>query len=336
MPPPEENPTTWRLSFPVGTLDERVTMRGELARLRADPGFTGIEREADPSALGRNHPEEIHQVFFRWEPEDQALLRIRDQRRVPEPPLHDLWLRDHPEVQTPREVPPEVRQSIISEYIGSTEGRSRLAQSMVAPLRARMDYQSIGRRTFLVEQLPEGALPVYDRDPEVGAMVTAHIGHDANGSPVVSHPFELPAWVQPGVWVWFKENHDRIAQIKQIVENNPPEDRAPHFIRIHNWRRHPEEDVVLGEAFVRFWEECQAPKEPTPRFERILDDDFLKDLAPQTVTILIDGKESFITKVRRKITAIFERGLPAIYDLGIDKVERTPPQTNRFDRIDDD
>jgi len=332
MPPPEENPTTWRLSFPVGTLDERITMRGELARLRADPGFTGIEREEDPSALGRNHPEENHRVFFRWEPEDQALLRIRDQRRVPEPPLHDLWLRDHPEVQTPREIPPEVRQSIISEYIGSTEGRSRLAQSMVAPLRARMDYQSIGRRTFLVEQLPEGALPIYNRDPEVGAMVTAHIGHDANGSPVATPLCEIPSWVQPGVWVRFKENPDRVAQVTGLVGTNP----RPDFIRIHNWRRQPEEDVVVVERFVQLWEESPAPKEPTLRFERVLDDDFLMDLAPKMATVLIDGKASFVTRVGRKIVSLFERGLPAIYDLGIDKVERTPPQTNRFDRIDDD
>ena len=287
-------------------------MRGELARLRADPGFTGIEREADPSALGRNHPEEIHRVFFRWEPEDQALLRIRDQRRVPEPPLHDLWLRDHPEVQTPREIPPEVRQSIISEYIGSTEGRSRLAQSMVAPLRARMDYQSIG--------------------PEVGAMVTAHIGHDANGSPVATPLCEIPSWVQPGVWVRFKENPDRVAQVTGLVGTNP----RPDFIRIHNWRRQPEEDVVVVERFVQLWEESPAPKEPTLRFERVLDDDFLMDLAPKMATVLIDGKASFVTRVGRKIVSLFERGLPAIYDLGIDKVERTPPQTNRFDRIDDD
>jgi hypothetical protein len=50
---------------------------------------------------------------------------------------------------------------IISEYLNTKEGREKLAASMIQPLRARLDYSSIGRRIFLVDQLPEGVLPVY-------------------------------------------------------------------------------------------------------------------------------------------------------------------------------
>jgi len=41
---------------------------------------------------------------------------------------------------------------------------SKLAQAMVAPLMNRMDYSSIARKCFLVQQLPEGMIPMYNKD----------------------------------------------------------------------------------------------------------------------------------------------------------------------------
>ena len=49
-----------------------------------------------------------------------------------------------------------VKQRIISEYIKTPQGRAKLAASMTQPLRTRRDYTSVGRKTFLVEQLPDG------------------------------------------------------------------------------------------------------------------------------------------------------------------------------------
>ena len=44
--------------------------------------------------------------------------------------------------------------------------RFSLSQTMVEPLRRRLNYQSIGRQVFMVEELPPGALPVlYGRHP---------------------------------------------------------------------------------------------------------------------------------------------------------------------------
>lgn len=72
----------------------------------------------------------------------------------------------------------ELKQQVISEYIKTAAGRAKLAASMIQPLRLRRDYTSVGRKTFLVEQLPDGALPIYDKDPEVTAFVVGEEGEN--------------------------------------------------------------------------------------------------------------------------------------------------------------
>lgn len=71
-----------------------------------------------------------------------------------------------------------IKQKRISALIDTPTGRARLAASMVQPLRTRRDYSSVGRKTFLVEQLPDGALPIYDKDPEVTAYVVGEEGEN--------------------------------------------------------------------------------------------------------------------------------------------------------------
>jgi hypothetical protein len=70
------------------------------------------------------------------------------------------------------------KQKIISDYIKTPQGRMKLAASMTQPLRLRRDYTSVGRKTFLVEQLPDGALPIYDKDPDVTAYVVGEEGEN--------------------------------------------------------------------------------------------------------------------------------------------------------------
>lgn len=72
----------------------------------------------------------------------------------------------------------EVKQQVISEYIKTAAGRAKLAASMIQPLRLRRDYSAVGRKTFLVEQLPDGALPIYDKDPDVTAFVVGEEGEN--------------------------------------------------------------------------------------------------------------------------------------------------------------
>jgi HK97 family phage major capsid protein len=70
------------------------------------------------------------------------------------------------------------KRRLIEANIGSTTGRSKLAASMTQPLRLRRDYTAVGRKTFLVEDLPDGALPIYDKDPEVTAYVIGEEGQN--------------------------------------------------------------------------------------------------------------------------------------------------------------
>ena len=71
-----------------------------------------------------------------------------------------------------------LKQKIIGDYIKTAAGRAKLAASMTQPLRTRRDYMSVGRKTFLVEQLPDGALPIYDKDPDVTAFVVGEEGEN--------------------------------------------------------------------------------------------------------------------------------------------------------------
>jgi len=70
------------------------------------------------------------------------------------------------------------KQRVIGELIKTPQGRMRLAASMTQPLRTRRDYAAVGRKTFLVEQLPDGALPIYDKDPDVTAYVVGEEGQN--------------------------------------------------------------------------------------------------------------------------------------------------------------
>jgi hypothetical protein len=71
-----------------------------------------------------------------------------------------------------------VKAKIIGDYIKTPQGRAKLAASMTQPLRLRRDYSAVGRKTFLVEQLPDGALPIYDKDPDVTAYVVGEEGEN--------------------------------------------------------------------------------------------------------------------------------------------------------------
>jgi len=71
-----------------------------------------------------------------------------------------------------------MKQKIISEFIRTAAGRQKLAASMIQPLRTRRDYSAVGRKTFLVEYLPDGALAVYDKDPDVPAYVVGEEGEN--------------------------------------------------------------------------------------------------------------------------------------------------------------
>lgn len=68
------------------------------------------------------------------------------------------------------------KQQAISAMLKQRGGFQKLAASMQQPLRIKRDYQAVGRKAFKVDQLPDGALAIYDKDPEVSAYVVSEDG----------------------------------------------------------------------------------------------------------------------------------------------------------------
>lgn len=68
------------------------------------------------------------------------------------------------------------RDELISKAILTQEGKIALAQAMANPIRRNLDYQGIARRTLVLDPLPQGALPVYDRDIDVAAVIVSSNG----------------------------------------------------------------------------------------------------------------------------------------------------------------
>lgn len=70
----------------------------------------------------------------------------------------------------------ERKYEILSKFVRTAAGRQKIAASMIAPLRKQRDYSAVGRKAFYVEQLPDGALPIYDKDADVTAYVVGEEG----------------------------------------------------------------------------------------------------------------------------------------------------------------
>ncbi len=68
------------------------------------------------------------------------------------------------------------RDQLVESAIMSQQGKMALAQAMANPIRRNLDYQGIARRAVVVDSLPQGALPVYDRDIDVTAVVISSNG----------------------------------------------------------------------------------------------------------------------------------------------------------------
>lgn len=78
----------------------------------------------------------------------------------------------------------EQKDELVKRALLTTEGKIALGQAMANPIRRNLDYQGVGRRVLVVDPLPQGALPVYDRDIDVAAVVVS-----SNGSAPESRVF---------------------------------------------------------------------------------------------------------------------------------------------------
>lgn len=68
------------------------------------------------------------------------------------------------------------KEDLLKMALTSERGKVALGQAMANPIRRNLDYQGIGRKALRVDPLPQGALPVYDVDIEVEAVVVSSHG----------------------------------------------------------------------------------------------------------------------------------------------------------------
>jgi hypothetical protein len=68
------------------------------------------------------------------------------------------------------------KELVIAQALETDEGRTALAQAMVEPIRRSLEYQAVGRKLLMVDELPQGALARYERDVAAIAHVVSRRG----------------------------------------------------------------------------------------------------------------------------------------------------------------
>lgn len=68
------------------------------------------------------------------------------------------------------------REALLKKALTTQEGKVALGQAMANPIRRNLDYQGVGRKALVVDPLPQGALPIYDKDIDVFATVVSSNG----------------------------------------------------------------------------------------------------------------------------------------------------------------
>jgi hypothetical protein len=91
----------------------------------------------------------------------------------------------------------EQKEMIVAQAMNTDEGRVALAQSMVEPIRRSLEYQAVGRKLLLVDELPSGALARYERDVSSIAHVVSRRGavpdQIVEGEEILVPTFEIAA-----------------------------------------------------------------------------------------------------------------------------------------------
>ena len=82
---------------------------------------------------------------------------------------------------------------LVSRAILTQDGKVALAQSMANPIRRNLDYQGIARRLLVVDPLPQGVNPTYDRDIDVSAVVVSSNGTGPE-SRIFGDRVAVPTW----------------------------------------------------------------------------------------------------------------------------------------------
>jgi hypothetical protein len=228
----------WQLHY-ADDVDSRIQARSDRQRFAQDRNVltATLRRDASRIFLDVQLIDDTNNTF------DESLRILYEDNGYEETVSEYQGQLYQPEPNPRPQVPPDIRERIISEYISTASGRRALAASMVQPIRRPMDYASIARRTFIVEQLPEGALPNYDQPPK----------------------FDPPAWVKFGTWVKEDDTYAMILALES-PEGFP-------VVEYQVWRDYGPPLKMVAKSFCDRWLPSEPPPEPRTRFERILLDD---------------------------------------------------------------
>lgn len=89
------------------------------------------------------------------------------------------------------------KELVIAQALETDEGRVALAQAMVEPIRRSLEYQAVGRKLLMVDELPQGALARYERDVASVATVISRRGavpdQIQEGEEILVPTFEIAA-----------------------------------------------------------------------------------------------------------------------------------------------
>lgn len=70
----------------------------------------------------------------------------------------------------------EQKEQLLLKALSNERGRALIASSMANPIRMSLDYQGVGRKLVVVDPLPQGALPIYDKDVQIPATLLSKRG----------------------------------------------------------------------------------------------------------------------------------------------------------------
>lgn len=239
----------WRIRY-NDDLDHRIQARADRQRFAQDRNvLTATTRYYEGVFLlevqliddaESTFDERLHELYNRHSYSENRSFPILHQGTRPEP-----------NSESPRPIVPEVRTRIISEYIRTSSGRQQLARAMIRPLSSNRPLSSIARRTFLVEQLPDGVLPIYSKD--------------------LVNEFDPPIWVTAGTWVRNGSDYAIIVATEPKNTEELPFNSAQVVYQV--WRDYGPSKKLDAETFCKNWLPSEIPAEPRTRFERILMDD---------------------------------------------------------------
>jgi len=319
----------WQLAFPIATLDDRINMRAAIARLQTDP------HHVRTVLTERRDRHWVYRVEFEGMPDDPEILRLRESYQ------HYVYATWDRLVNGPNRngdvIDPEVARQVLQNYLATPPERRRIGPLIGNPLRPRIDYQGVARSVFIVDELPQGALPVYDRDPDPGTTPrTLETGVESFENIIREglrlnreEPFTPPDWLRPGTWLRGKADNELVCRILHVEENQQ--------VIVENWRRQPERVELPARVLAQDWEPCATPREPTSRFDRMLERN-LTDPEEKTASVSIYGKPTFMVRWRQS----FQRFTKSL--LGKDStILANPPEVEwdegpptRFERLNRD